>query len=167
MEVFNPDFLRLSETPVADLFGEIGVYVLWDGQAKARPSYIGEGAILKRLVEHTGRFAYPLDGYVAVVEASTWQRAKSISEIIEALLLAVASETDRTPSVNVAAGKLRGLDAIFRTHGTLRIHIRGLDPLLPPWESCLLPQVKRIVLRKDSNGDLELDHDWRLRRRRR
>jgi hypothetical protein len=61
--------------------------VLWDSQARARPSYIGEGNILKRLVaEHAARFALPRDGYAAPLDGSA-QRAKADAEIVEALLL--------------------------------------------------------------------------------
>jgi hypothetical protein len=138
--------------------------VLWDSQAKARPSYIDEGNILKRLVEHVERFALPLDGYVATLDAPTWQRAKAHAEIVEALLLEVAYCTDRGPNVNVAPGKLRGLDAIFRSHGTLRVSVRGFDPLMPPRTARPIVGVKQIVLRDSSDGTALLDYDWRLRR---
>lgn len=165
MHVIDVLFERLSESPATFLLGRIGAYVLWDSQAKALPSYIGEGNILERLVEHAERFALPLDGYVAPLDASTSQRAKADAEIVEALLLAVAHETDRGPSVNVARGKLRGLDAIFRSHGTLRLNVRGLDPLVPPRAARPITGTKQIVVRDSGDGTALLEHDWRLRRR--
>lgn len=55
--------------------GQTGIYVLWDAQAKARPTYVGEGNILKRLADHARRddrrFAKPLDGYIAVISGSS------------------------------------------------------------------------------------------------
>jgi hypothetical protein len=165
MHVIEAQFERFSEASVAFLLGQIGAYVLWDSQAKARPSYIGEGNILKRLVEHVERFALPLDGYVAPLYGPTWQRAKANAEIVEALLLEVAYRTDRRPNVNVAPGKLRGLDAIFRSHGTLRVNVRGFDPLMPPRTARPIVGIKQIVLRDFADDAALLEYDWRLRRR--
>jgi len=165
MHVIDAHFARLSDVAVTDLAGCIGTYVIWDSQAKARPSYIGEGNILKRFVQHLDRFAWPLDGYVAALRAQTWQRAKADAEIVEALMLAVAENTDRKPSVNVASGKLRGLDSIFRSHGTVRINIRGYDPFTPPRAARAINGIKRIVLRDLSDGSALYEHDWQLRRR--
>ncbi len=166
MHVINVDFQRLSDLAVPDLLGELGVYVLWDGLAKARPTYIGEGNILRRLVEHDDRFTRPLDGFAAVLSRPDipWQRAKAAGTIVEAMLLSVAKQTDRTPSVNVAPGQLRALDDIFRQHGTVRINVSGMDPLRPPEESPRISASKRIVLRELSDGTIEVDHEWRTRR---
>ena len=166
MHVITARFDRLSDVSVADLLGELGVYVLWDGRANARPTYVGEGNILRRLVEHEARFARPLDGFVAVLsdESRSWQRAKADGTIVEALLIGVADLTDRSPSVNVAPGQLRALDTIFRQHGTVRINVMGLDPLRPPEELPRIAGQKRIVLRQRS-GVLEVEHEWRKRRR--
>ena len=165
MHVVDVEFARLSDISVAFLLGRIGAYVLWDSRAKARPSYVGEGNILKRLVEHIERFALPLDGYVGPLNEPTWQRAKAHAEIVEALLLEVAYRTDRRPSVNVAPGKLRRLDAIFRSHGTLRVNVRGFDPLIPPRVARPIAGVKQIVLRDFTDDTVLLEHDWRFRRR--
>jgi hypothetical protein len=120
---------------------------------------------VKRLAEHVNRFALPLDGYVAPLNERTWQRAKAHAELVEALLLEVAYRTDRGPSVNVAPGKLRALDAVFRSHGTLRLNVRGFDPLMPPDSARPMKSMKQIVLRDYSDGTADLAHDWRLRRR--
>lgn len=166
MHVIHAHFERLSDISVPILLGEIGVYVLWSGMAKARPSYIGEGNILNRLVTHHDRFAKPFDGFASVLshEDITWQRAKADATIVEAMLLAVAKDTDRTPSTNVASGKLRDLDDILRSHGTVRINVTGLDPLRPPEECPKLHAKKCIVLSFDQDEDFKVRHDWRLRR---
>jgi hypothetical protein len=166
MHIINAHFERLSDISVLMLLGEIGVYVLWNGRAKARPSYIGEGNILNRLVTHHDRFAKPFDGFAAVLsyQAIPWQRAKADATILEAMLLAVAEDTDRMPSTNIAPGKLRDLDDILRSHGRVRINVTGLDPLRPPEERPNLVTKKCIVLRFDKEEDFEVRHDWRLRR---
>jgi hypothetical protein len=169
MHIIDADFERLSDIAIPDILGDLGVYVLWSGRAKARPSYIGEGNILRRLVTHHDNFPKPFDGYAAVLTNGNgpWQRAKADATIVEAMLLRVAEETDRTPAVNVAAGKLRPLDDIFQQHGTVRINVFGLDPLRPPEELPRITGRKCIVLRETTDGSIEIEHDWRLRRSRR
>src|SRR4030095_15676714 len=83
--------------------------------------------------------------------------------IVEAMLLRVAEETDRTPAVNVAAGKLRALDDIFQQHGTGVINVFGLDPLRPPEELPRITGRKCIVLRATSmTCRLTLHAAWSL-----
>jgi len=165
MLIINPTFERLSNVSVVDLLGRMGTYVLWDSQARARPSYIGEGNVLRRLVLHEGSFARPLAGYVALAEAETGQRAKTYAEILEAFLLEIAHETDRSPSGNRAAGKLRGLESIFRSHGTVRVNVRGFDPFSPPWAARRLQLAKIITIRNHGEAGVTIEHGWRLRRR--
>jgi hypothetical protein len=166
MHIINARFERLSGMSVPMLLGEIGVYVLWSGRARARPTYIGEGNILSRFVKHHDRFAKPFDGFAAVLSHQhiSWQRAKADATIVEAILLAVAKDKDRMPSTNVAPGKLRDLDNILRKHGTVRINVTGLDPLRPPEENPRLRKRRCIVLRFNPNEDFEVHHEWRLRR---
>jgi hypothetical protein len=168
MHVIDTDFQRLSDWTIPDLLGELGVYVLWDGKAKARPTYIGEGNILRRLVEHENKFARPLDGFVAVLsnDYMPWQHAKADGTIVEAMLLSVAKQTDRKPSINVAPGRLRALTDIFARHGTVRINVSGMDPLRPPEENPRLSSCRRVTLRETSDGQIEVEHSWRTRRQR-
>jgi hypothetical protein len=168
MYTIDVDFRRLSRYAVPDLLGELGVYVLWDAYAKARPTYIGEGNILRRLVEHENRFTRPIDGFAAVLSrnGASYQRAKSNGAIVEAMLLGVAERTDRKPAVNVAPGQLRALADIFKKHGTVRINVTGLDPLRPPEEEPVLSTTRRITLRKTPSGMIAVEHEWRKRRKR-
>src|SRR6266480_5227646 len=164
MHVIDACFRRLSDISIPDVLGEIGVYVLWSGRAKARPSYIGEGNVLSRLISHHGRSSRPFDGFAAVLSGADvpWQRAKSNATIVEAMLLCVAQDTDRAPAENLAPGTFRALDDLFERHGTVRINVSGFDPLRAPEESPRIQGCKRIVLR---NATGELEHDWRYRRR--
>ncbi len=168
MHIIDADFRRFSDIAVPDLFGAIGVYVLWRGQAIARPSYIGEGNILSRLVTHHGNLGSTFDGFAAPLSHPrvTPQRAKADAEIVEAMLLWVADEKDRAPSTNRAPGKLRALESIFRNHGTVRINVSGMDPLRPPEERPLIRGSKVITLRHAGDGHPDVEHDWRLRKRR-
>ena len=165
MRVIKAEFPRLDEHSLPGLIGAVGVYVIWDGQARARPTYLGEGTILKRLAEHSTRFALPFDGYIAILGDLSSRTAKRESEIVEALLLSVAYETDRLPVHNRAPGKTTGLQRIFRSHGVLRVSVSGYDPLGIPWQGGRMPSPKVLRLEDVGLGLLEIRHDWRLRRR--
>jgi hypothetical protein len=163
-------FERLREANLAELIGATGVYVIWDAQAKARPTYIGEGNILKRFCDHANRndrgFAHPWDGYVAIIAGSTHSVHKSESTIVERLLLDVAKDTDRAPRVNIHPGHLNRVINLCRDE-TLRIAISGYDPLMPPSEARPLARQKEIKVRIISEQDYEVRHSWRLRKLRR
>jgi len=86
MRVIKASFQRIVETILPDLIEAVGVYVIWDGQARARPTYIGEGTILKRLADHSSRFAKPFDGYIAILGDTSSGTAKHEAEIVEAVV---------------------------------------------------------------------------------
>ncbi|MBS1994651.1 MAG: hypothetical protein JSS86_00015 [Cyanobacteria bacterium SZAS LIN-2] len=167
MHTINAHFERLGDVSVPDLLGVIGVYVLWRGRAIARPTYIGEGNILSRLVTHHGIRPTTFDGFVACLSHAeiTARRAKADAEIVEAMLLWVADRTDRSPSDNRAPGKLRSLDEIFRKHGTVHINVSGMDPLRPPEEHPSIRGRKVITLRAVRDGNPNVEDEWRVRKR--
>src|SRR5438445_8388965 len=142
MRVIRVSFDRISEITLPDLIEAVGVYVIWDGQARARPTYIGEGTILKRLADHSSRFAKPFDGYIAILGDKSSTTAKHEAEIVEALLLAVAEATDRLPPHNVAPGKAHRIAKGFRSRGVLRVSVAGYDPLGVPWQTRRLASPK-------------------------
>ena len=104
MHVIHANFELLSEVPVTELFGFVGTYVLWDGQARVKPSYIGEGNLLKRLVDHSRDYATPLNGYIAVLGEAKRKKAKRDAQILETALLEAAAATRRRPP-NKSAGR--------------------------------------------------------------
>jgi hypothetical protein len=163
------DFQRFADVHLGDLFGQTGVYVLWDAQAKARPTYIGEGTVLSRLASHAKRdgrmFAQPLDGYIAIMSGSSQGIHKTESLAVERLLLDVARETDREPAVNVRPGAGSVINLLCEDE-LLRIAVRGYDPLIPPHESRRLSGVKEIKAWSELQGSYVIDHDWTQRRRR-
>ena len=164
MKTVKAEFMRFDEVALPALIDAVGVYVIWDGQARARPSYIGEGVILRRLGDHVGRFAKPFDGFLTILGDRAQTAAKNQAEIIEALLLEVAGQTDRLPPNNSAPGKTRGIDKVFRSHGVLRVSISGYDPLAIPWQAKPLAAPKVIRLEDLGLGLTGITHDWRLRR---
>ena len=166
MYIIRIKFYRLQEIRITELVGAVGVYVIWDGRAKSRPSYIGEGGILKRFSEHSTRFSKPFDGYIGILGDDTTKVAKREAEIIEFLLLYVADDVDRVPSANKAPGKRKGLERIFRSHGHLRIRVSGYDPLGIPGQTRRLSTSKNIELKNTEFG-IFVAHTWRKRRKQR
>lgn len=84
MHVINAHFESLHVLPVSALFGAIGVYVIWSARADARPSYMGEGKLIRRFVnEHVERFGTNMSGYVAILTDRTAKQLKSDAEIVE------------------------------------------------------------------------------------
>ncbi len=165
MRIVRATFQRLSDVSVTDLIGAVGVYVIWDGKARARPTYIGEGTILQRLAQHAERFAWPFDGYVAITGDIGTVTAKHEAEILKTVLLAVAADTDRLPNNNKAPGDTRAIGKIFRSHNTLRIRVSGYDPLGIPWQARQMNGSKVATLRiLDEELPPSLEHQWRLRR---
>ncbi|MDE0085553.1 MAG: hypothetical protein OXU23_07570 [Candidatus Poribacteria bacterium] len=166
MYIIRIKFDRLRDVRITDLIEAVGVYVIWDGRAKSRPSYIGEGRILRRFSEHANRFAKPFDGYIGILGDDSTRTTKQEAEIVEALLIHVAEEVDRAPSANKAPGKFTGLTRIFRSHGHLRIRVSGYDPLSIPGQTRRLSTSKVIELKLTDYGVL-VNHTWRKRRKQR
>lgn len=165
MHIIEADFRRFSDIAVPTLFGAIGVYVLWRGQAVARPSYIGEGNILSRLVTHHGNLPNTFDGFAAVLSRPgiSPQKAKANAEIVEAILLWVSHQTDRAPSANRAPGKLMALDSIFRNHGRAHKGI-GNGSVTTARGAPLIRGTKLITPRYAGAGQPDIKYDWRLRK---
>ena len=167
MYTINARFLRFQDANLNDLIQAIGVYVIWDARAKARPTYLGEGNILKRFSDHAERddrtFAHPWNGYVAIIDGSAHGVHKEESRAVECLLLDVAAETDRLPVVNAHPGAKSAVIGFCRNE-TLRIAISGFDPLLHPENATRLPGTKEIKARADGENSYTLEHDWRLPR---
>ena len=117
------EFKRFDEVSFADALRVTGVYVIWDSQARAKPSYIGKGDILSRLSSHDEKFAFPVKGYIALI-GNRGRRAESRdSEIVEALLLEVARDTDRWPPHNGKAGAIGLVRRIAERENQVRVTI--------------------------------------------
>ena len=169
MYTIDAEFQRFRDVNLVKLIGATGVYVIWDARAKARPTYIGEGNILKRFTDHVKRdnrrFAHPWNGYVAIIAGSTRDVHKYESTVVERLLLDVAKDTDRRPQVNVHPGHVSRVLRFCRDE-MLRIAVSGYDPLMPPSESKPLTRIKEIKVTASADGDDSYDFtcDWNLRR---
>jgi hypothetical protein len=160
------DFQRFRDVNLAELIGAIGVYVIWDARAMARPTYIGEGNILKRFTDHVRRdgrrFAQPWNGYVAIIAGSTRNVHKSESTAVERLILDVAKDTDRQPQANVHPGHISRVLRFCRDE-MLRVAVSGYDPLIHPAESKPLSRPREIKVWSEADQTC-FEHNWRLRR---
>lgn len=170
MYTIRAQFQQFWDVDLAELIASIGVYVIWDARARAKPTYIGEGNILKRFTDHVERdgrrFAHPWDGYAAIISGSTRYVHKEESRAVERLLLDVAKDTDRTPSENRHPGSMASVLHFCRTE-TLRVAISGYDPLAPPRNAKPLlsgKEIKALFAPVDGKDDYEFDYSWRLRR---
>lgn len=168
MHTIYADFQRFREVDLSELIGAVGVYVIWDAHAKARPTYIGEGNILKRFTDHAARdgrrFSHPWNGYVSIISGSTYGVHKDEASTVERLLLDVARDTDRMP-INTHPGSASAVRFLCRRE-TLRVVISRYDPLTPPAEGRPLSRIKEIKAWNDGHDDYCFDHNWRFRRRR-
>jgi hypothetical protein len=170
MYTIKTRFQRFRDIDLSELIGAVGVYIIWDAKAKARPTYIGEGNLLKRFADHCTRdgrrFNQPWDGYVAIISGSTVKVHKEEARAVERLLLDVAIETDRAPTVNVQPGAA-AVVLRYCASEMLCVAVRGMDPLLPPWESRMFRGSKQIKAWADLDVGYEFDHDWSKRHTRR
>jgi hypothetical protein len=167
MYTIRLDFQRFIDLDLRALIGAIGIYVIWDGRAKARPTYIGEGTILRRFAQHVTRderrFAYPWDGYVGVLSGSTPGVHKDEARVAERVLLDVAFHCDRLPPANQHPGN-SAIVCDFCRSQTLQLVVSGYDPFAAPKTARLLSRTKRIKVRSTALGGYEVQADWQLRR---
>lgn len=163
MHVIKAYFELLSEVPVSELFGFVGTYVLWDGQAQVKPSYIGEGDILKRIVDHSKDYATPLNGYIAALGEATLKGAKRDAEILETVLLEAAARTRRIPPNNSQAGSRRGIARLLKSHRVIRVNLTGYNPLSPPRLRRVFDERKEIRLIADESGSFFMSHPFKSR----
>lgn len=152
-------FQRLDQITVAELFDTVGIYVLWDSQAKVRPSYIGEGDILSRLSSHSTKFAMPLNGYVAVL--GNWSRKyfKTDGEVVEAVLLEISKRIGCYPLHNRQSGSTTAIDKAFRNDRVVKVRVSGFDPFKPPGNVKPLRTTLDIRL-STAKGNILIEHPW-------
>lgn len=162
MEIDSFEFEKLSNTKIAEYFGAVGVYVLWDSQAKKVPSYIGEGGIFKRFSDHENNFAHPIDGYVAFGGYATdgIKSYKKDSELLEAVLLHISERIGKEPKHNRQKNYKTPIEKYFNSNRVLKFKIEGYDPFShPDAKEKIRPQ--EIVLEKKQNKLHLTKHPWK------
>jgi len=167
MHTFQAEFIRFTEATMHQVLGAIGVYVIWDSKADNIPTYIGEGEILSRFViSHNAAFKPPLDGYIAITgykeqKVAEVRDAKEHAQILEAMILWIADQTGRLPSVN---RKQSGMAAVAKKLGKenlLRVSLSGYDFFVHPARSKNLDGDKKIIRIHDVGDGFLIEHKWR------
>ena len=161
------EFRRLSDFGIDELLHAYGVYVLWAGKSKARPTYIGEGDIWSRLSQHRRKFPRPIDGYVTVAGNKKRVGTKLETLIVEAVLLAIGKSKDRLPTQNRRQGNLQNLAPVIEKCCMLKIYMGGFDPFQEPGTGRPLSAKRVVSIFQNGDGDIAMEHSWRLRRIRR
>ncbi len=135
MEIINATFRDIYDVSFGACLKEIGVYVLWSGHAQRRPTYLGEGHVVDRVVTHMRSWDKPfgssstLDGCVAIMDEGGDAQRKSDAEIVECTLLHAAEQLDLVPTHNSAPGKRASIHRRGSLHDTIRVNIKGVHPL--------------------------------------
>jgi hypothetical protein len=162
MEVIHAAFVPTSSTPVDYLLGELGTYVLWSPRAVRRPSYIGEGNVLGRMVKHVETYGSKLTGVVAVLAEGTEKQRKAHSELLEATLFELADALGIPPTHNKAPGKMiRLIEKYAAGHNVVRFQLSGYHPLR---FDTSLPGRATVEWRFEGSAadpELRLLHPWR------
>lgn len=162
MEIDEFEFCKLSDANIADYFGVVGVYILWDSQAKNVPSYIGEGGIFKRFSEHEKNYAHPIDGYVSIggYAKDGIKSYKTDSELLEAVLLHIAARIGKEPKHNQQKNIRTAITKYFKSNRVLRFKIDGYDPFTRPDKAEKI-RGKEIYLEKTQNRIHLSSHPWK------
>jgi hypothetical protein len=132
MYKIDAQFLGLDEIPFLEMMYATGVYVLWTRDALARPSYIGEGDVLARILHHRNEKPWGesvTEGVVAIMTSDNPKQRKHDAEVLEAMLLEAAEQIDCSPTYNTHPGKFKRVFA--RLGGfdkSIRARITGAHP---------------------------------------
>jgi hypothetical protein len=147
MYPIDATFRPLKEVSLQETVGAIGVYVLWNRAADVRPSYLGQGVLLERIIASTKEFGTNLEGYIAIMQKGGESRRKTDAQILEHTLLVAAKRIDQFPTRNQLSGNLA---ALFKRgaagHEMIRVNVRGHHPLR--W-NCALRNTNSLVWRWD------------------
>lgn len=166
MYAIDIEFVPTHEWKFIDLMDGLGVYSLWSERAMVRPSYIGEGHVADRIHNEHRKDANKISptsfaGCIGILGYKPAKTPKHEAVIVESMLLYVSEQIDRWPIHNTKAGQQKRVNNILRNHPTLRISIRGCDPLLPP-ESASISGKKIIRVQVQREG-IAIEHDWNRR----
>jgi hypothetical protein len=161
MEIIHAEFVPTSQTSLDYLMGQTGAYVLWSPRAVSRPSYIGEGNVLRRIVEHVQRFGSGLTGHAAVLSDGSEQQRKRNAELLEATLFVAAESLGIPPTHNKAPGKFARLVEKAKNHGVIRFRLSGYHPLRLNSRISGEHVVEWRYEGRGEDGFWDLSHPWR------
>ncbi|MDD5686334.1 MAG: hypothetical protein PHE88_00675 [Elusimicrobia bacterium] len=159
----DAEFLRLVDIPVDKLFNAVGVYVIWSGRAWVKPTYIGEGLIMRRLSDHmknSDKCAKPISGLLAIIGDNSKKEYKFKAKILEQILLQISNEIDRFPNQNQQCG-LKFLEKIIKRYGFIKVSVSGYDPLLDPYKAKMLKKkLIKVHYGKEYGNEICILHQY-------
>jgi len=166
MDTIYAYFVRLNKVSIEELINKNGVYVLWSYDAWTKPSYIGEGLILERIVSHAKSYDKPfkkgIGGVVSMFNDDHPAKTKRNGEIVEVTLLEAASILGVSPKYNSSSGKFASILKRGINHSTIRINIKGCHPL---WWGNRINGTARFTWKyNDCEGWQLTEMPWRRRR---
>lgn len=158
MKTIHAHFQKFNDVSLYHALDSIGVYVIWDSKARVQASYIGVGNVIDRLGKHSGRFSFPLDGYVAFFDKI------EDAHIVEALIIEIAKDTSRGGTHNKMAGHWSLIKKKCKNE-KLKVFVKGNDPLKNPSSSSSKLSTSKIIeadLDEDGDAFYESSH-WHSR----
>lgn len=170
MVTIKVNFKRIQDVSFTEVIDSMGVYVLWGSLHKQKPTYIGQGDILKRIWDHVNkkgewcgerRIAKPVNGYIAILGAGDKEKKqkKKLSVLLEALLFLVANDINLPPKKNRQNGSRIEIQKILLKHRSIKASIKGYDPFISPNGSRQIKSAKNIRVMSGENG-LVISHSW-------
>lgn len=136
---------KFNEVNLLDIIHFYAVYVIWDGKAKKKATYIGYSEnVATRLFDHANNWLkFPINGYVAFFED------KEVALLLEALLIDIGTETDRLQDHNRKSESLKLIEKFYKKHGMVKINVSGFDPFSAPKSSKEIQ--KQIIIDDDDS----------------
>lgn len=157
---YKIEMKKFKEVNIYDLLNEIGIYFLWDSQAKRRVTYIGEGDVISRLASHSKKFPI-LNGYIGFIHEG--KKSKQISQLFEAAFIHIGREKDRLQDYNSSKGHGHIVKELCLKSNKIKLYVSGYDPFMPPKHPMKINGNKLIdIILIDDKPDYI--YDWKMRK---
>ena len=164
MHVIDITFKSASDTPLSSIMATIGVIVFWSPAAKANPTCIERGFILRHLAAHSNQLDKGTDVVIGIINPGE-EGSKELQdvELAETILIEVGK------AINCAAKEtddhsLELLQSAVQKNKGIRLRIWGRHPLKRPnLSSSRLNGPVNVTVTLDEKGYLLFKAPWRKR----
>lgn len=137
----------------------VGVYVLYSGKAKMRPTKIGEGVILDRFHAHLHDkrkiLAKPIQRYMAIIGLGNTKNFKIDAEITECALFDIAEYLNKQPLYSTNP-RFETVKQNIESHNKIKIYFSGFNPFTHQKIT-----KKKFFLYYEQNGEILNFHNWK------
>ena len=164
MHVIDITFRSASDTPLSSIMTTVGVIVFWSSAAKANPTCIERGFILRHLAAHSNQLDKGTDVVIGMINPEQ-DMSKELQkvELAETILIEVGK------AINCAAKEtddhsLELLQKSVEKNKGIRLRVWGRHPLRrPDSSSSRLNGPVNITVTLDEEGYLLFKAPWRKR----